>query len=321
MQKNSSPVTWQVRAIVSDHTPLAGTFAQVLSRAPEHLIQLNENPLSIYLHHGGDDAVYFDFVADDSGRLKHIEVEVDTSSPGKALLLARKAVNQLLDALSRPNRLPITIQRLEVLSPRDGQPLAYQLLLPHYGAVRMGPLGGIWQYPVFAPYDAIFREAITSSSPFYRLLCACRIYEGTNSIRKWTKAQCDRLGIKERLPRDPRIEPADLERKGFTPEFASEIRTAHDLFDKLRAHRDAIAHFLYEGRDEEEEKQHVYVAEGEALFIYSAGSSVLLEYASLAINDLRLFYSRYLDNHLHRGSILPMVEIRERFRVRDPQTQ
>lgn len=62
---------WRIRGIVSDSVPLSGSVADGLRRAPQHMLFLNENPLSIYLHHGGDNAVYYDFVGDETGHLQY----------------------------------------------------------------------------------------------------------------------------------------------------------------------------------------------------------------------------------------------------------
>jgi hypothetical protein len=51
---------WAVRGIISDSIPLSGDPNQVVQRPPHNLVYLNEDPLSIYLHSGGHQAVYYD---------------------------------------------------------------------------------------------------------------------------------------------------------------------------------------------------------------------------------------------------------------------
>lgn len=308
---------WRVRGVVSDHVPLTGSVADGLAREPHHMLFLNENPLTIYLHHGADRAIYYDFVGDETDHLQYIELRVETELPSNAFLLARQPLNEMLDAIARVEpKMPLVLQRLELVSPRDGAVLAYEVVLPFNNGVRMGPLGGIWQWPQFAPYDAIFREAITTSSPFYRLLCAYRVYEGVNSIRRWIREQCDRFGIVERMPGDPPVDVGELTRMGFTAEFCADIRTAADLFRKLKELRNGISHFLIEG---EQRGAHIYLASGEMWQQYSLGAVTLLRYASTAIDDLRRFCNMHLEERLFRGSILPVPENRDRFVVRAPQ--
>ena len=247
-----------------------------------------------------------------------IEVKVETDLPSSAFLLARQSLNQILDAMAHAQpQMPLVLQRLELLSPGDGGILAYELILPFSAGVRMGPLGGIWQWPQFAPYDAIFREAITTPSPFYRLLCAYRVYEGTHWMRRWIREQCEQFGVHERMPSDPRVDIAELTRLGFSTEFCQPIRTAADLFTRLRDHRNGIAHFLIDG---EEGEAHTYLARGEVVHEYSLGAAILLRYAAQTINDLSGFCNRHLTNHIFVGSILPMPEIRDRFIIRAPRT-
>src|SRR5271163_3915522 len=66
--------TWRVRGIISDHVPLTGDPSDAIQRVQSHLFFVNENPLSMYLHSGGRNAVYYDLVGDDMDKLKYIEV-------------------------------------------------------------------------------------------------------------------------------------------------------------------------------------------------------------------------------------------------------
>jgi hypothetical protein len=117
------------------------------------------------------------------------------------------------------------------------------------------------------------------------------------------------------MPGDPDVDVAELRRLGFDPNFLQGIRTAADLFGKLRELRNGIAHFLFEG---EQGYAHTYLARGEVVLTYSLGGAVLLRYAARAIDDLRIFCNRHLQSHLFRGSILPLREIRDRFNIRTP---
>jgi hypothetical protein len=121
---------WEVNAVISDHVPLAGDAAAALSRDSYHLLYLNENPLWIYLHSGGRNAVYYGLFGDGEGKLKHIAVKVESRLPSNALVLARRPINALLDVLTRDSNMPLMIQRLELISPLDGEVLISELLVP-----------------------------------------------------------------------------------------------------------------------------------------------------------------------------------------------
>lgn len=193
----------------------------------------------------------------------------------------------------------------------DGSVLIYQVYLPQSNAIEAGPLGGIIQAVPFAPYDAIYREALVSPSPFYRLLCAARMYKGTTSIRKWMKERCVERNIQDRLPPDPDVDPNELLRFGFDQTFAEGIRKVQDLFHRLKDMRDAIAHFLIE---REGSDLHVYLAEGAELENYSTAAAALLHYSHRTLEECRPFYTQHLESL--RGLVLPMVQNRDQFIVR-----
>jgi hypothetical protein len=305
---------WEVRAYISDHVPLAGGADAALSRPGFHLlhVNLNENPLWIYLHSGGHNAIYYGLFGDEAGKLKYITVRVESRLPSNALLLARGPINALLDIFTRDSNMPLTVQRLEIMSPIDGDVLISEFLIPERNGVVLGPLGGIMQAVPFAPYDALYREALTTSSPFYRLLCAWKMYEGTDRIRRWIRQESEQRGINDRMPPDPEIDPEELIRFGFDAVFVQGIRCARDLFSRLGDQRDAIAHFLIE-RDGAE--SHVYVADGRQLHAYAVGSAALLRYAHRVLEELRLFSSQRIP--FTRGAmIVPMPQNRDQFIVR-----
>jgi hypothetical protein len=305
--------TWRVRGIISDSVPLSGSPEQVVSRESHNLFFINkeEDPISIYLHSGGRHAIYYDLVGDASHRLSYIEVRVESKLPSNALMLARRPLNAMLDVMARNHNMPLTLQRVDLLSPLDGKPLIYQMLLPNNNGIVFGPLGGIDQALPFAPYDAIYREALVSSSPFYRLLCAARIFEGTASVRKWLKQQCEARRISTKLPGEVEIDQDQLIRFGLDPNFIADIKTAQDLYHKAKDFRDAIAHFLIE---REGADVHVYLAEGTELYRYSTIGSALLHYAHLSLERLRLFYTQKVGRM--GGQILPMVQNRDQFIAR-----
>ena len=146
--------TWEVRAYISDHAPLAGGADAVLARPVYHLLQLNENPLWIYLHSGGRNAVYYGLFGDEVGKLQYITVTVESRLPSNALLLARGPINALLDVFTRDWNMPLIVVRLDLISPRDSDVLISEFLIPERNGVALGPLGGIMQAVPFAPYDA-----------------------------------------------------------------------------------------------------------------------------------------------------------------------
>lgn len=52
IEKEQRQRPFRVRALLSDHIPLAGSMDDVLERPSQHLMAVNTERLSIYLHHG-----------------------------------------------------------------------------------------------------------------------------------------------------------------------------------------------------------------------------------------------------------------------------
>lgn len=311
LQSSGVSRVWTVRAVIGSAIPLSGTPAWATEMAGNSNFVLNENPLSIYLHSGGLNAVYYDLRGTDSKSLTHIEVQVESSLPRIALTLARRPINALLDVLTRNTHLPLLIQRMELISPTTSEVLIHELLFPQGHQIAIGPLGGIQQAVPFAPYDAIYREALTSSSPFYRLLCAARIFEGTGSVRKWIKEESDRRGVRAKMPSIPKVDLGFVSGLGVPKELLRKVTNAQDLYERFTDMRNAIAHFLFK---EGEQTGHVYLADGGHLELYSAAAASLLHYGHLMLEELRQFYVKHLP--MLGSQILPMQSYREKFIVR-----
>jgi hypothetical protein len=305
-----------VRAVLSDHVPLAGSMADILNRPSHHRVAVNDHKLSIYLHHGGRNAVYFDLVGSGpNGRLDYIEVVVQTKYPSNCFWSARTAVSQLLDSMMRTMWLPLTIRRLDLYLGGDRRPLCQQLILPFTDGVRWGPLGGIYQYLFLAPYEALIREAITTGSPYYRLLCAYRLYEGVQLLRKMLRDLGDRAGVVVTLPKPKPLDLEWMKRFGIRDEFLAGLKNVEDFWQKTAQLRNAAAHFLLDDAEAP-----VSFSDGPTYHMYSLVAALLLHYSHAAFLDLSRSIPHELSDKLQRGSILPMVERKMDFALRpDPK--
>jgi hypothetical protein len=315
LEKERTLRMWEVRAYLSDHALLAGTLFAALKERGNHSLLVNpkENPLWIYLHSGGRRAVYYGLFNGPDGKLDYIAVKVHAKLPSNALLLARGPINALLDVFVRNNPMPLLIHRLELVSPTSGDTLISECLMPEARGVMMGPLGGIAQAVPFAPYDALYREALVSPSPFYRLICGWKMYEGTDKIRGHVRKECENRKLSAKLPADPVIAAADLFGFGFGADFAKGVTCARDLFEKLRETRDAISHFLI---DTDEGQAGVYVADGAQLRHYSMSAAAMLHYSHQALEELRLFATQSGIHFMGRSAIVPMPQDRDKFVIR-----
>lgn len=299
-----------VSAVISDQAPLGGSLQDAISQPARNGVSLIEGPLTIYLHHGRQNAIYFDLVPDNAKRLQRIEVEVETASPLAAFDAARTEINQLLDSLQRRGWLPLIIARLELFN-ADRELLAYQLQLPFSAGLQIGPLGGIHQYPAFAEMEALVREAVCSQSPYYRLLCAFRLYDGFSKLRAWMKQTAKELGVDVPLPKELRVDRDLLVGLGFNAEFCKGVRTAHDLFGKLTEIRNKIAHFLLKNDD-----RPLHTSDGATYLECSAAATATLHYSFETLSALQGYFRQHLGGTLARGSVLPVIAQRAHFRAK-----
>jgi hypothetical protein len=91
-----------VRAVLSHHIPLAGSMEEILARPSYRLLAVNEPTLTIYLHHGGRNATFFDLVgATPDLWVDSIDVNVRSRFPSNCFWAARSAVSYLLDTMVR----------------------------------------------------------------------------------------------------------------------------------------------------------------------------------------------------------------------------
>ena len=301
-----------VRAVLSDHVPLAGPMAEILTRPSYHLMSVNDNLLTIFLHHGGMNAAFFDLVGSGpDGALAYIGVEVESRFPSNCFWAARTAVSQLLDTMMRSMWLPLTIRRLDLHLADDPEPLCHQLILPFTDGVRWGPLGGIHQYRFLAAYESLIREAITTGSPFYRLLCAYRLYEGLQPLRKSIRELSERFGVTAAMPKPPALDLALLESLGFAAEFIAKVKNAEDFWKATADLRHGAAHFLLD-----DSPHPISFSDGGTYHTYALAGAVLLHYSHEAFRALHGHISTHFGDKLQRGSIYPMLERRRDFVLR-----
>jgi hypothetical protein len=306
-----------VRAVVSDQVPLVGRLDELMASRPVGLVQLQTNPMTAYVHHGGRNAVFFDLHGNADGWLSHIDTEVECDLPRRALEPARTQLNSLLDTVVGSFWMPLVITRLELYLKGDQQVLLRQLVLPFTQGVRYGLLGGWGSFPPFDPYESLLREALSSSSPFYRFLCAYRLYEGMNALRRTLRELATKVGSSVKLPSDPKLDLEMLGAMGFRKEFLQGIQTVGDFHAKLTETRNRVAHFLLRG-----DEFVVNTSNGFYYDTYSMGATALLHYAHEALVDLRRHYESHLSSKLRVGEVLPLVEQRDMFVIRlDPSRE
>lgn len=312
MQDAGAAAVYRVEAVVGSHVPLTGTLHDLVRSVPTNSLSVADPPLPIYVHHGGKDAVYLDLQSTTGGPLSSIGLDVDADSPFAALAGARSAANELLDVLMRSLWVPLVLVRLDLYVSGEAEPVAHQLHLPFVGDIRIGPLGGFHQYPLFSEIESLAREAICSTSPYYRLLCAHRLYEGTGALRAKLRQMCTDLSIDVPLPKDPKVDRELLVAMGLGGLADQNVRTVSDLHGKMTGLRNSVAHFLL---TKGEPAAPLHTSDGISYNVYSCAAAVLLHYGVSALQELSSFFRQHLNSRVSCGSVLPMVAQRDRYRV------
>ncbi|MEJ7606045.1 MAG: hypothetical protein WKF37_07205 [Bryobacteraceae bacterium] len=164
-------------------------------------------------------------MCDEKQYLTHIQTYVSAKKPELALGYARAAISQFTDTLAMHTQNPLAIQRMELLSPVDGGVLAFQITVPQRVTTNVKSFHSLRAGGPFLHTEAIYREAITNPSPYYRLLLAFRGFEGVQQVRKMVRKLATDLNIPEKMPKAVRVDGLELARLGFHPEVRG-LRTA-----------------------------------------------------------------------------------------------
>jgi len=300
------------RAYITDQITLAGDIDDLMNTRVPRLVRIQEPRLSIYLHAGGNNAVFFDLCADSSGYLNHIDVEVEGTFPADVLGPGRTAINGMLDKLVGWAWTPLSIGRLELYLKSETEPLVHQFLMPFTDQeISLQPFGGMNDIPIFGAYESLIREAVNSTSPFYRFLCAYRLYEGIGELRKSIREIRDKVGVTVKLPSDPPVDVETLKNLGASPSFLGGLKTVSDLHAKLTDSRNQLAHFLLKGA-------RFVVSTSNGIFYsdYAMTGAILLQYGHKCLVELRRFCADHLDGKVRLGEVLPLLENRDQFVVK-----
>ena len=288
--------TFTVRAVMTDRPqPSNCSFEDVVTFPPCTHVTLPDGPFPAFKYYSNGKAVLFDVISDRDGTLTHIQTYLSAKRPELALAYARAAINQFVDTLAIQAENPLSIQRLELLSPEDNGILAYQITVPSRVSTTAPRFHSLRPAGPFRNAEAIYREAITNPSPYYRLLLAYRGFEGVQQIRKMLKKSAMDLKIADKLSKSVRLDSLELAQL----EFQAEVRALKDtgaLFEYYRELRNAVAHFLLDQGASSGSLQF----SSTIVYTYAKVSTVLLKYLRLELLQLRGYYERSLANQIHR---------------------
>jgi hypothetical protein len=288
--------TFTVRAVLTDRPqPSNCSLEEVVTYPPGAHVVLTDGAFPAFKYYSNGKAVLYDLLCDGEKRLTHIQTYVSARVPELALGYARAAVSQFIDTLAMHVENPLTIQRMELLSPADGGVLAFQITVPSRVVTTSPKFHSLRAGGPFRNTEAIYREAITNSSPYYRLLLAYRGFEGVQQVRKMIRQLATDLKITERMPKAVHIDGLELARLGFQKEIR-ELKDSGALFGYYQELRDAVAHFLL---DQNKSASGSLQFSSTHIYNYAAVSSVLLKYLRLELIQLRDYYEKFLSKPIH----------------------
>lgn len=302
-----------VRGVLSDHVPLEFEIGEFLSRPSNSLIRLTENPITLNLNYGGTQVFFYDLLADQSGGLTHIEVEIEADHPDATFQPGRTLINQLLDTLMREIWMPLTLVRLDVHCQNGDGAILQQAVIPFNRIIDFSPTGGYHTRYLFAPYESLLRETITATSPYYRVISSYKLLEGIKFLRHQLNQLREKVGQDlPALPKPPKVRQEMFDDFGFFFEPGSEIKDLDSLIKATKTLRDSVGHFSAKSQNENA----LHLSSGENFRLFSAVGAILLNYGHISFRDLLIYFNQNLSSHVLAGSILALPENRGTFRTK-----
>jgi len=118
------------------------------------------------------------------GLLRSIVMTIPEDNIDSALDIAHKTFIGILDAICLRKRIPIQIQRIEVLTKKGRMQRSYTTMPYMPVELDVDDIITVNYIPqVLRPCLTLYREAINSCNPYYRLLCLFRISERLREIQ------------------------------------------------------------------------------------------------------------------------------------------
>jgi hypothetical protein len=232
------------------------------------------------------------------------------SLPLEALRVFNTAVALLLDQLVTKSDIPLYVRRTELELDQSGHKLI-QVVFPSEYAPDIAYDVGYYLPVFFLTYWSLEREALSSPSPIYRFMCRWRAFESIGPTRKAIREFASRVGCSARMPKPPRLTDADRAQLGLT-DTSSEERTFHDVVERYRDLRDAVAH-LWSNDSHVRRKGTVLPFRSWDVETCESGSRVIGICNRRSMAPLSRFFEEHLEHCYMLGHILPLDGSDERF--------
>lgn len=297
IQKDRKERLYLGRAYLSSIYDNTRPYDKVLKFAGATLIKMSEKELRFYIS-WQNSGVVFTFRCNSHKMLNCVEAYTKGTLPSNALDIFKSALYSLIDRLVYILKCPIYVQSIVLLI--DKKPLLYELPITFAGEKTIAYGGGFNNVRWFTPLDALEREAICSPSPFYKLLCRFRIYEGVHYLRKELRSFAYKINQKAKIPKTPRIIKSELQALRVSEGTLPKIKTYEEVAESHRELRNGIAHFLMK----KPKGAMIMPSRGLDRSAVEKGSQILRICNQKMIEPLWGYFNKYLSNEYNRGKIL-----------------
>lgn len=184
------------------------------------------------------------------GMLQALILELSEETIENAVTVANQLISDVLDSLTIRRLTPLQIHHIDVYQVSTGEILRSYLTVPYTARVPIdkGDFHLAQAIPeLLAPCLRLFREAVSSANPAYRLLCLYRIMEGMQPIRAKINRALRKKGIG--IKRMSRVVPDTTTTRQFFQDLIGKP------FDKFRQHvykhyRIPVAHMVLDKYDQ-----------------------------------------------------------------------
>jgi len=298
IQKDRKERLYLGRAYLSSIYDNTRPYNKILKFTGATLIKMSEKELRFHIN-WQNSGVVFIFKCNSYKMLNRVEAYAKGKLPSNALDIFKSALYTLIDRLVYSLKCPIYVQGISLLL--NNKPLLYELPITFAGEKTIAYGGGVNSVHWFAPLDALEREAICSPSPFYKVLCRFRIYEGIKHyLRKELRSFANKINQKAKIPKTPRITKGELQALRINKESMSKIKTYEDVAETFRELRNGVVHFLME----EPKGAMIMPSRGLDRSAIEKEDQILRICNQKMIEPLWDYFSKYLRNEYNRGKIL-----------------
>lgn len=298
IQKDRKERLYLGRAYLSSIYDNTRPYDEILKFTGATLVKMSERKLRFHIN-WQNSGVVFTLKCNSYKMLNRVEAYTKGKLPSNALDIFKSALYTLIDRLVYSLKCPIYVQGITLLL--NNKLLLYELPITFAGERTIAYGGGFNSVHWFAPFDALEREAICSSSPFYRVLCRFRIYEGIKHyLRKELRSFANKINQEAKIPKTPRITKGELQALRINKESMSKIKTYEDVAEAFRELRNGVVHFLME----EPKGAMIMPSRGLDRSAIEKEDQILRICNQKMIEPLWDYFDKYLRDEYNRGKIL-----------------